>query len=153
MAFLVASPVPSRNGYLVEQLARSPRAPNGASELLIDAAMRRFAAAGCTFATMGLVTLASGSLQENPLWLRSVMHLARAHANRFYNFRGLERFRAKMHPGQWEKIYAISNEKHFSPQALYAMGRAFSVISPALAIGLAILKGGREEFRRALKKR
>jgi phosphatidylglycerol lysyltransferase len=152
VAFLVASPVPSRNGYLIEQLARSPQAPNGTSELLIDAAMGRFAEAGCTFATMGLVALASGAVQENPLWLRSLMYLARAHANRFYNFRGLERFRAKMHPGHWEKVYAISNEKHFSPQALYAMGKAFSVISPALAIGLAILKGGREEFRRAFKR-
>ncbi len=60
VAFLVASPVTARNGYLVEELARSPRAPNGTSELLIDAAMHRFAADGCSWVTLGLVTLASG---------------------------------------------------------------------------------------------
>lgn len=147
VAFLVASPVAARNGFLIEELARSPRAPNGTSELLIDAAMTRFAAAGCTFATMGLVALAQGTTAGNPFWLRSLMSIARAHANRFYNFRGLERFRTKMHPGSWEKLYAISNEPRFSPQALYAVGGAFSGISPMRAIGLAVFKGAREELR------
>ena len=147
VAFLIASPVTARNGYLVEELARSPRAPNGTSELLIDAAMTRFAEQNCTWATMGLVALAHGTIHENPFWLRSLMYLARAHANRFYNFRGLERFRAKMHPAYWERIYAISNEPRFSPQALYAMGGAFSGISPVRAIGLAVLKAAREEMR------
>jgi phosphatidylglycerol lysyltransferase len=152
VAFLVASPVAARNGYLVEELARSPRAPNGTSELLIDAAMHRFAADGCTWATMGLVALARGTVGDNPLWLRSLMVVARAHANRFYNFQGLERFRTKMQPACWEPIYAISNERHFSPRALYAVGGAFSGISPLHAIGLAVLKGAREELRRAFKK-
>jgi phosphatidylglycerol lysyltransferase len=147
VAFLVASPVAARNGFLIEELARSPHAPNGTSELLIDAAMNRFAEGGSTYATMGLVALAAGTTGENPLWLRSLMSIARAHANRFYNFRGLERFRAKMHPANWEPLYAISNERRFSPQALYAMGRAFSGISPVRAIGLAVVKGAREELR------
>jgi len=147
VAFLIASPVIARNGFLIEELARSPRAPNGTSELLIDAAMDHFADAGCTWATMGMVALARGTIAANPLWLRGLMTVARAHANRFYNFRGLERFRTKMHPAGWEKLYAISNEKQFSPQALYAMGGAFSGISPVLAIALAVLKGAREEMR------
>ena len=147
VAFLVASPVIARNGFLIEELIRSPRAPNGTSELLIDAAMHKFAEAGCTYATMGLVALADGTTGGNPLWLRALMHIARAHANRFYNFRGLERFRAKMHPTSWERLYAISNERRFSPQALYAVGGAFSGISPVRAIGLAVLKGAREELR------
>lgn len=146
VAFLVASPVSARNGFLIEEVARSTRAPNGTTELLIDAAMHRFAESGCTFATMGLVALAHGTTTENPLWLRGLMSIARAHANRFYNFRGLERFRAKMHPVRWEKLYAITNEPRFSPQALYALGGAFSGISPALAIALAILKGARDEL-------
>jgi phosphatidylglycerol lysyltransferase len=150
VAFLVASPVVARNGYLVEELARSPRAPNGTAELLIDAAMARLADQGCSYVTMGLVALASEALHENPPWLRTLMYIARAHANRFYNFRGLEQFRTKMQPAYWEKIYAISRERNFSPQALYAMGGAFSGISPLKAIGLAIAKGAAEELRRAV---
>ena len=57
------------------------------------------------------------------------MNVARAHANRFYNFRGLEHFRAKLRPANWEKLYVISNQKRFTPQALYAVGGAFSGIS------------------------
>jgi len=58
VAFLVASPVRAKGGYLVELLARSRDAPNGSSELLIDAAMRRFAEEGCSYVTLGLVALA-----------------------------------------------------------------------------------------------
>lgn len=148
VAFLVASPVAARNGYLIEELARAPYAPNGTSELLIDSAMAHFAAQGCTFVTMGLVALASGTIEGNPLWVFWLMKIARAHANRFYNFRGLERFRAKMEPEGWEPVYLISNERHFSPQALYAVGGAFSEISPMRAIGIAVAKGAREEMRR-----
>ncbi len=151
VAFLVASPVVARNGYLVEQVARSPRAPNGTSELLIDAAMRHFAEAGCGYATLGLVALSSHAnrgLQENPAWLAALMRFARSHANRFYNFQGLERFRAKMEPDSWEPVYAISNQRHFSPFALYAMGEAFSGIAPWRAIAMALWQAGRRELQR-----
>lgn len=150
VAFLVASPAPARNGYLIEQVARDPRAPNGTSELLIDAAMRRFAAEGRTYVTLGLVALSThAALDMNPLWLRLIMRFARAHANRFYNFRGLERFRAKMAPDFWEPIYSISNETRFSMRTLYAMGEAFSGISPWLAISLALARAVAIEVRRA----
>jgi phosphatidylglycerol lysyltransferase len=152
VAFLVASPVAARNGFLIEEIARSPQAPNGTTELLIDAAMHRFAERGCTYATMGLVALANGTTTDNPLWLRTLMNIARAHANRFYNFRGLERFRSKMSPANWEKLYVISNQERFTPQALYAVGGAFSGISPMRAIGLAILKGVREELHGLLNR-
>jgi len=151
VAYLVASPVTARNGYLIEQVARSPRAPNGSSELLIDAAMRGFAALGKTYATLGLVALSSQAFNAsaiNPWWLRIMMTFARAHATRFYNFRGLERFRTKMAPGHWETIYAISNERSFSLRTLYAMGGAFSGISPWRALGLGIARAVCQEARR-----
>lgn len=148
-AFLVASPVRARNGYLVELLARSTAAPNGTSELLIDAAMRRFAGDGCDYVTLGLVALAHAADEEilrNPAWLRMLMYFARAHANRFYNFRGLEHFRVKMAPDRWEAIYAISNEPRFSIRSLYAMGGAFSGIAPWAAIARGVLRAVGDEF-------
>ena len=44
VGLLVASPIRARHGYQVELLARSADAPNGSSELLIDAAMTAGAA-------------------------------------------------------------------------------------------------------------
>lgn len=150
VAFLVASPLKARKGYLVELVARSSKAPNGSSELLIDAAMRQFAAKGCQYATLGLVALAHAADDEirgNPGWLRAMMYFARAHANRFYSFRGLEQFRLKMSPERWETIYAISNEPRFSLGTLYAVGGAFSGIPPWAAIMLGLGKAAGQELR------
>jgi phosphatidylglycerol lysyltransferase len=147
VAYLVASPIAARNGYLIEEITRAPHAPNGTSELLIDAAMRAFALRDSSYVTMGLVALAHDCFRDNPRWLRTLMYIARAHANRFYNFRGLESFRAKMKPDRWEKIWFVSNETRFSIAALYAIGGAFSGISPLRAIAIAILKGAAQETR------
>ena len=148
-AFLVASPVPARNGYLVELLARSAAAPNGTSELLIDEVMRRAAGRDCTYMTLGLVALAHAAdpeIASNPFWLRPLMRFARVHANRFYSFRGLEQFRLKMHPHRWEPVYAVSNEQRFSISTLYAMGAAFSGIPPWKAVAIGVAKAVREEL-------
>ena len=51
-------PVFARAGWLVENLVRSPEAPNGTAELLIDAAMRAAAADGSRYLTLGLSPLA-----------------------------------------------------------------------------------------------
>lgn len=148
VAYLVASPIPARNGYLIEELVRSSAAPNGTSELLIDAAIRAFAKEGCSYVTLGLVALAENVFKETPLWLRGLMYFARAHANRFYNFRGIEQFRARLHPSAWEEIYAISREPRFSLRTLYAIGGAFAGVSPWQAIGLGMWNALREELRR-----
>ncbi|HEX4211013.1 MAG TPA: DUF2156 domain-containing protein [Candidatus Binataceae bacterium] len=151
VAFLVGSPVSGRNGFLIEQIARAVRAPNGTSELLIDAAMRRLASEGRVYATLGLVALSTRASEVsviNPWWLRLMMMVARAHANRFYNFRGLERFRMKLAPSRWETIFAVANEPRFSMRTLYAIGEAFSGISPWRALGLGVIRAiGQETYR------
>lgn len=150
IGFLLASPATRRNGYLLEQIVRTSDAPNGTAELLIDAAMRSLAELNCTFATLGLVALAKHVEKEmarNPLWLRALLAWARAHGCRFYNFQGLEAFRTKLHPQMWEPVYAISNEKSFSPMTLHAVAAAFCESSPAIALGKAVAKAVRQEAR------
>jgi phosphatidylglycerol lysyltransferase len=139
---------------LIEQIARSRGCPNGTAELLIDAAMRDLAARGATYVTQGLVALstqASAAMHGNPLWFRALTGWARAHGNRFYNFRGLEAFRTKMDPDSWETIYAIANEPRFSPMTLNAVARAFCHGSPVLALSRAIAKALRQEARWVMK--
>lgn len=149
IAFLVASPIAARHGYLVELLARTPTAPNGVSELLIDAAMRHFANDDRSRVTLGLVALASAAengIRANPFWLRTIMRFARLHANRFYNFRGLEQFRLKMSPCRWEPVYAISTERRFSLGTLYSLGAAFAGIAPWRAVGIGVAQALRYEL-------
>ena len=136
IAFLVASPVPMRSGWLVEQIVRKPCAPNGTAELLVDA-LQQILGAGSEYITLGLSPLSSRAaigMRQNPLWLRLVLSWARAHGGRFYNFDGLDAFKAKFRPEIWEPVYAIGNEPRFPPAMLYAIASAFTNGEPARTI-------------------
>jgi phosphatidylglycerol lysyltransferase len=129
VAFLVATPVPSRNGWLIEQIARGRAAPNGTSERLVDATMRTLAEDEYTYITLGLVPLTRrGRTPPVPgrLWLRLMLAWIRAHGRRFYNFEGLDAFKAKFRPDHWEPIFALTNERHVSLRSLLAIAAAFS---------------------------
>src|SRR5439155_8974147 len=104
--------------------------------------------------TQGLVALSTHAhviMDDNPMWFRALAMWARAHGNRFYNFRGLEAFRSKMHPDTWETVYAIANEPRFTPQTLNAVARACCRGSPVSALMRAIGKAIRQETRWLLR--
>lgn len=148
VAFLVASPAPARRGWLIEQFVRGRDAPNGTVELLLDAAMRSLAAEGYEYVTLGLSPLSQHGVgpETNPRWLAFLLRWVRAHGRRFYNFEGLDNFKAKFQPQHWEPVYAIVNERRFSPAALYAIAAAFSDRSPASTIGRALWRATRTEL-------
>lgn len=151
VGFLNAAPVPAKNGYLTEQFVRGADAPNGTVELMVDYAVRAMAASGADYVTMGLVPLSSKNRHPehvNPLWLRFLLAWVRSHGRRFYNFDGLEMFKAKFEPAYWEPIYAVSHEKQFSPWTLYAIADAFSDDSPVSIVARGLAKAVREEWRR-----
>ncbi len=153
VAFLVASPIPCRDGWLVEQAVRGAAAPNGAMELLIDAAVRTVAAEGAALATLGLSPLPRRAPAEplsrrgEPLWLRLVLRWARAHGRRFYDFDGLDAFKAKFRPERWEAVYAVANEPRFSPSTLHAVAAAFGGGSPSALLLRGAARAARSETR------
>jgi phosphatidylglycerol lysyltransferase len=129
IGFVVLSPVATRNGWLFEQFVHRPKSPNGTVELMIDTAMRKLADGGCEYATLGLAPLSTRANVEpfdNPLWLRVALAWMHAHGKRFYNFDGLDHFKAKLQPESWEPVFAISNEPRLSVRTLYAIASAFS---------------------------
>ncbi len=133
VGFVLLSPVAQRNGWLFEQFVNCPGAPNGTVELMIDAAMRVLANDGYEYATLGLAPLSTRAdipQFENPLWLHILLFWMRKHASRFYNFDGLDAFKAKLQPEHWEPVFAISNERSFSFRTLYAIASAFSGGAP-----------------------
>ncbi len=148
VGFLLASPVPAREGWLVEQLIRVPGAPNGTAELLVDQAMRTLAASGARYVTLGLAPLSQHSRFDRrrmPLWLRFILGWLRAHGRRFYNFQGLDQFKAKFEPDDWEEIVAIADSPRFPPRALWAIAGAFSGGSPIGLFGRALSRAVRQE--------
>ncbi len=140
VAFLVASPVPCRRGWLIEQFVRGTGAVNGTTQLMVDTAMRGVADSGAEYVTLGLAPLSrrAGHGEHNPLWLRGILGWVRAHGRRFYNFDGLDAFKARLQPERWDPVFAIAAAPAFSPRYLYAIAGAFSGGSPVglLARGL-----------------
>lgn len=133
VGFLVLSPIATRNGWLFEQFPHSPNAPNGSVELMIDAAMRALADGGYAYASLGLSPLSTRAEVrpfKNPLFLRILLFWMRKHGQRFYNFEGLDKFKAKLQPKKWEPIFAVSNESRFSFRTIYAIASAFSANAP-----------------------
>jgi phosphatidylglycerol lysyltransferase len=150
VGFLVASPVPARNGWLIEQIIRGRRAPNGTAELMIDAAMREMERLGSAYATLGLSPLSPHSSfdpHRMPRWLRLALVWVRAHGTRFYNFAGLDAFKNKFAPESWEDIVALADEPVFPPRALWAIAGAFTGGSPILLLIRAVAKAIRQELK------
>ncbi len=148
MGFLVASPISARNGWLIEQIIRGRRAPNGTTELLVDAAWCHLAATGADYVTLGLSPLSRRSGVEAPrqhLWLRALLAWVRAHSSRFYNFEGLDAYKAKFMPETWEPIYAITSERRIGLGTLYAIAGAFGQTSPVLLVLRALGRALRQE--------
>lgn len=134
---LGAVPVYLRRGWFCEDLLRLPAAPNGTAELLIDAAMRDFAAIDCRWATLGMVPL-SGVRG----WLRG----ARALGSRLYDFEGLERFRAKFDPLHVDPVFLLRPRRTSFVRALLDVLRAFAGRSLA-GFGLATVLGAITQSR------
>jgi phosphatidylglycerol lysyltransferase len=150
VAFLVASPVPARRGWLIEQIIRGPGAPNGTAELMIHAAARDMTALGSDYVTLGLAPLsrrAGCAGAGGSWWLRAALAWLRAHGRRFYDFDGLDAFKAKFQPEQWTPVFAVTNQSRFSPRMLYAIAAAFSGGSPVWTIAKALGRGLRQELR------
>ncbi len=97
VGFLAAIPIYARSGWFLEDLLRDPGAPNGTTELLIDAAMRAAGEAGAAHVTMGLAPLAG---DVSP-WLRFARRWGRA----LYDFEGLHAFKSKLKPREWDPVY------------------------------------------------
>jgi phosphatidylglycerol lysyltransferase len=148
VGFLLASPVPKRNGWLIEQIIRGHGAPNGTAELMIDSAVRVMAEEDSEYVTLGLSPLSRRAMisqEGNPLWLRWLLSWAQAHGRRFYNFDGLDAFKTKFQPERWDPVFAIFNAPHFSPLALYAIAEAFTKGAPIKTVATAMLKAAQTE--------
>ncbi len=148
LGFLVASPVPQRQGWLVEQNLRGLQAPNGTSELLLDAAMRDLAEGGASWVTLGLSPLSRRAelTQSEQGWLLLLLVWVRAHGQRFYNFDGLDAYKAKFQPHGWEPIYAITSERSVGLGTLYAIAGAFGKMSPWRLLALALGRAAGKEI-------
>jgi phosphatidylglycerol lysyltransferase len=149
VGFLVASPIPARNGWLTEQFVRGRGAPNGTAELMIDSAVRWVADQRADYVTLGLAPLSTraGEMTSQSALVRLGFRWVRAHGRRFYNFEGLDTFKAKFAPEKWEAVYALANESRFSIRSLYAIASAFTQGKPFSTVARGLVQAGRQEWK------
>jgi phosphatidylglycerol lysyltransferase len=101
VAFTSLVPVPARHGWLVDDTLRRENAPNGTTELLLDAAVRDVAEAA--FVSLGLAPL-SGPVSP-------VLLAARAIGAPLYDFRSLHAFKQRLHPTSWERVWLVHSPR------------------------------------------
>ena len=114
--FLSVVPIHARDGWLMEDMLRGVDAPNGTTELLIAALMRRLE--GDPFwVTPGLTPLAG----PIPSWLRVIKFATVP----LYDFSGLWRFRSRLQPAAWNPIW-LAWDRGPAPLVLIDVLRAFA---------------------------
>lgn len=115
VALLSAVPMPAARGWFIEDLLRTPFAPNGTVETLFDTFMCQ--SQGAQRVTMGLAPL------EPPVcwWLRGAQRLGQP----LYDFKGLGAFKRRMRPQGEDPVYLLHRSR-WAPRALLLSLRAFA---------------------------
>ena len=75
------------------------------------------------------------------------MRWLRAHGRRFYNFRGLESFKAFFEPAEWEPIYIGTRGPRLTLADLRAIAGVFGGGSPERLIAHAVTTAALRELR------
>lgn len=115
---LAAAPVYAREGWFLEHLLRDPDAPNGTTELLVDAAMQSWCAQSAPFATLGLAPL-SGEVGATLRWVARL-------GKPLYHFDGVRAFKAKFCPSRWVDLQLAYPPGAAAPHALWDLLAAFA---------------------------
>lgn len=111
VGLLVASPIPAREGWYLEDVLRLQDAPRGMADLLVYETLKMLADDGAKLATLGTVPLGAGGddlfTARKSFFEEKLLGFSRRRLESFYSFDGLRRFKAKFVPCWWEGEYAL----------------------------------------------
>jgi phosphatidylglycerol lysyltransferase len=97
VGFLSAVPIGRRRAWLVEDMVRAPRAPNGTTETLFVALMRDVE--DSAYVTLGLTPLAGPVAWP--------LRFARWASRPLFDFAGLRAFRERLRPQSWQPVWLV----------------------------------------------
>lgn len=110
----------------VEWIIQRRGAPNGTAALLLDTALRDSGSPAFTLGMVPLSTHAPLSDTAPSLFVRALLAWTRAHATRFYNFGGLERFKAKFVPDRWRPLHLVTTGRPITVFTFHDVAAAFA---------------------------
>ena len=148
VGFLVASPIPARNGWYLEDVLRAKNAPNGTNDLLIVEVLELLKRSGAKLATLGTAPMAMEGSVDPEIYdsrlLSKVTRLCATVFSLFYNFGGVRRFKAKFAPSWWESEYALlSRELSAPPRIIRAFVQAIVPAGPTTLVARQVKRGWR----------
>lgn len=141
VGLLVASPMPVRSGWYLEDVIRHPAAPKGTSELLVVEGMAALARSGSKIATLGTMLAAYLDLGEpvsrgDYRFAKKLFPLACGHMESVYNFKGVRCFKEKFAPSWMEPEFIMFPAGFSHPVRIaVAAARAISEAGLKNAIG------------------
>ena len=126
-AFMVCTPVYSRNGIYFDIMRRKEKPLPGTAQLLITEALQFFKQHGYELATMGTIPLANEYV-EDPDQARIVelaLDFTFDHLGHFHHLKPLYQFKEQFGASWWEGRYLAYYSSQFNPVILYAILKAY----------------------------
>ena len=130
-AFVVCTPVYTRNGIYFDVMRRKEKTPNGLPQLLFTESFRILSEQGYTMATLGTAPLSHEHVDDpdqNRI-IKLALKLAFNRLGYFYRFKPLYKFKRQFGPTLWEGRYLAFSPKLFNPVILYALLKAYDPTS------------------------
>jgi len=126
-AFLVCTPIYTRNGIYFDLMRRKEKPLRGTSQLLITEIFRLLQEQGYAMATLGTAPLANEHLDDSAQSriIEMTMDFAFDHLGHFHRYKPLYQFKEQFGPTFWEASYLAFWPRPFNPIILYVLLKAY----------------------------
>ena len=127
-AFLACAHLPAGDAWYLEDVVRIPDSVNGATELLVVEALRRFAEEGAAAASFALAPMrrVDKQLDRRSAWLGRILSVAIRGFDRRYGFRAIARYEERFEPSEWLPRYIVFRPALPRPAVIRAAVRYLS---------------------------
>ena len=130
-AFVVCTPVYTRNGIYFDVMRRQEKTLNGLPQLLFTESFRILKEQGYTMVTLGTAPLSYEHIDDpdQSRIIKLALKLAFNRLGYFHRFKPLYKFKRQFGPTSWEGRYLAFSPKLFNPVILYALLKVYDPTS------------------------